>query len=54
MEMKTYQIGYTLIKGMETLIEAESKEEALKLLKEDPDEGSTFDVELTNVEITEL
>lgn len=52
--MTKYLISYCLIKGMECKIDANSKEEAIKLMKEDPDDGRELDHEIENIDCCEI
>ena len=51
--MTKYFISYNLIKVMECTIEADSKEEAIKLMKEDPEDAREIDREVENIDICE-
>ena len=51
--MTKYLVNYTLIKGMECVIDADSREEAIKLMKEDPEDGRELDNEVENIDVCE-
>lgn len=52
--MTKYLVSYCLIKGMECEIEADSEEEAIELMKEDPDDGMEIDHEIENIDCCEI
>lgn len=52
--MTKYLVSYCLIKGMECEIEADSKEEAIELMKEYPNEGREIDYEIENIDCCEM
>lgn len=51
--MTKYLVTYTLIKGMECKIDANSEEEAIELMREDPDDGIELDHEVENIDCCE-
>jgi hypothetical protein len=51
--MTKYLVSYTLIKGMECIIEADSEKEAIELMKEDPEDGRELDHEIENIDVCE-
>ena len=52
--MTKYLVSWCLIVGMEDEIEANSEEEAIKLLKEEPYEGRKLDCKIENIECCEI
>ena len=52
--MTKYLVSYTLIRAMDCIIDAESKEKAIKLMKEDPDDGNELDHEIENIDCCEI
>jgi len=52
--MTKYLVSYCLIKGMECEIEADSEEEAIEYMKEDPDDGNELDHEIENIDCCEI
>lgn len=48
--MPRYTVNYVLIRGMERTLNASSKEEAIKIIKDDPEEGIELDHEIQIVE----